>query len=86
MYEGCGVDTLKWCIYFPEDPASSLTPLHDRPGLVNMHWWFGSPHPLRCHFSFCDGSVRTIGYDIDPQIHSLLGDRHDGQAVDAEQF
>jgi len=40
---------------------------------------FGSPHPSGCQFVFCDGSVRTISYSVDPQVHLNACKRHDGQ-------
>jgi prepilin-type processing-associated H-X9-DG protein len=42
---------------------------------------FGSAHSAGCNFAMCDGSVTTITYDIDPETHRRLGNRHDGQAV-----
>jgi len=38
---------------------------------------FGSAHPSACSFAFCDGSVREIAYDIDPEIHRSSGNRRD---------
>jgi prepilin-type N-terminal cleavage/methylation domain-containing protein/prepilin-type processing-associated H-X9-DG protein len=86
MYEGCGVDSIKWCTYFADAPAESLIPLQDRPGLIAMHWSFGAPHPGGCNFSFVDGSVRVIGFDIDARIHALLANRKDGEPVSASDY
>lgn len=47
---------------------------------------FGSAHAGGCHFAFCDGSVRTISYTIDPRIHRLLGARQDGEPVSDTAF
>ena len=33
-------------------------------------------------FSFCDGSVRSISYEVDPGVFMLLGSRNDGQPID----
>jgi prepilin-type N-terminal cleavage/methylation domain-containing protein/prepilin-type processing-associated H-X9-DG protein len=39
---------------------------------------FGSAHVSTFNMSFCDGSVRSIGYDIDLYTHELLSNRMDG--------
>ena len=33
------------------------------------------------NFVFCDGSVRTISYQIDREVHRRLGNRTDGLAI-----
>jgi prepilin-type N-terminal cleavage/methylation domain-containing protein len=38
---------------------------------------FGSAHPTACGFVFCDGSVRIIAYDVDPEVHRSHGNRRD---------
>jgi prepilin-type N-terminal cleavage/methylation domain-containing protein len=42
---------------------------------------FGAAHPSSWLISFCDGSVHTLTYDIDWQLHRNLGNREDGNAV-----
>jgi len=42
---------------------------------------FGSAHASGAQMAFCDGSIHTISYDIDPKIHSYLGRRNDGEAI-----
>lgn len=39
---------------------------------------FGSAHPATWNVSFCDGSVRSLSFDIDGQTHRNLGARDDG--------
>ncbi len=60
-------------------------PRQDRPGYTNRRL-FGSAHSDACHFVLCDGSVRTINYGIDRQIHHRLGNRRDGEVLTAGGF
>jgi prepilin-type processing-associated H-X9-DG protein len=85
IYEGCGVDTQKWCDYYDPTNRIGRTPRQDTPGL-QLFWSFGSAHAGACSFVFCDGSVRMISYDIDPLVHSHLGSAFDGQAVSLEDL
>ena len=47
---------------------------------VGLHR-FGSAHRSGCHFVMCDGSVKSIPYNIDLLTHSRLGTRNDGESV-----
>jgi prepilin-type N-terminal cleavage/methylation domain-containing protein len=40
---------------------------------------FGSPHDVGVYFAMCDGSVRLVSFDVDPQVHRFLGNRQDGE-------
>jgi len=60
-------------------------PMQDRPGFCGR-FSFGSPHPGGWNVVFCDGSVRPMSYSLDPNIHVLLGNRKDGQAIDSSKF
>ena len=40
-----------------------------------------APHPGGVNMSLCDGSVTTISFDIDWQVHRDLGNREDGNTV-----
>jgi hypothetical protein len=46
---------------------------------------FGGPHTT-CQFVFCDGSVHSIDFFIDPLVHARLSCRNDGQVVDSTIF
>ena len=61
------------------------TPRQDRLGDFNWNV-FGSAHSSGCNMVFCDGSVHSISYSIDSEIHRCLGNRKDGQAIDSHQF
>jgi prepilin-type N-terminal cleavage/methylation domain-containing protein len=60
--------------------SSVEPPQQDRPGLVRDYIW-GSAHSAVFNMSMCDGSVRSISYDIDPDVHLYYGIRNDGQVV-----
>jgi prepilin-type N-terminal cleavage/methylation domain-containing protein len=60
-------------------------PRQDRPG-INAPDAFGSAHAGAFSMALCDGSVRSITYDIDEFTHGHLADRQDGYAVDGAKF
>ena len=39
---------------------------------------FGSAHPSALNMAYCDGSVRSINYDVDPDLHRRAAHRADG--------
>jgi prepilin-type N-terminal cleavage/methylation domain-containing protein/prepilin-type processing-associated H-X9-DG protein len=82
-YNGLGV---KYPI--PNPPAgATLYPLateEDAGGTSNAH--FGGPHggSQVCQFAFCDGSVRSVGIDVNPYTLTYLAARSDGQPIPSE--
>lgn len=61
--------------------ASELyQPRPDTPNSGELHI-FGSAHPGAFNMAYCDGSVRTINYDVDPFVHSYSANRLDGRSV-----
>ncbi len=62
-----------------------LPPMQDQPAL-QLAYNFGSAHPGAFNMAFCDGSIQTISYSIDPHTHRLLGGRNDGQIVADDGF
>jgi prepilin-type processing-associated H-X9-DG protein len=67
MYIGDNGDIARWT-YLPL--------LRDRRGYTDWHP-FGSAHAATCNFVFCDGSVQSIAYTINPTAFEYLGSRND---------
>ncbi len=47
----------------------------DKDGLTDPK--FGSPHTGAMNMAFCDGSVQSISYDIEPSVYYFYGGRDD---------
>ena len=73
MFTGYDYDTVRYTQ--PDCP-----PMRD----TDENWpdHFGSAHSGVCNFVFCDGSVRSVRYDIDQEVHRRLGNRRDALPVD----
>jgi len=57
-----------------------LAPLRD--GEAEESTRFGSAHPHTWNAAFCDGSVRSISFEINVFVHQRLGNRADGGVTD----
>lgn len=77
-YDGYDCDNL--CAGGP-----SYAPRQDQPG-ANLYWIYGSAHSGGFNVAFCDGSVRSISYLIDPETHRRLANRQDHQPIDGNSF
>lgn len=62
-----------------------LPPQRDRAGL-GLNFNFGSAHPSTFQMAFCDGSVFSISFDVNPEIHRRLGGRDDELPIDASSY
>jgi hypothetical protein len=80
----CGIDRDANRFTGGTDPAGTvfpgslaeLKPLRDRQG-VDLNWTFGSAHSAVFNAVFCDVSVRSWPYDIDPVVFWSAGGRND---------
>jgi hypothetical protein len=85
MYVGDDRDVLSNTRYDASNVQASDIPRRDRPGL-NPGIVFGSPHAGGWNVAFCDASVQTMSYSIDPLVHSYLGNRRDQKPIDASEL
>lgn len=84
MYQGYDWDTVRWSSGYvnPSAPAGEEMPGMPRPdtdesGTPGITIRFGAAHPGVFLASFCDGSVHSLTYDIDPGEWERLGARND---------
>ena len=87
MYMGDNEDILRWTWSNTnqQNAACALLPLQDCPGYGDSTGYgfrFGSAHPGGFNMAMCDGSVRTISYEIEATVHRDLGNRKDGTPMD----
>jgi hypothetical protein len=94
--DGAADDQNIWCGIDPDvnrftggtDPSgqifpgsrADLRPLRDRAG-VDLYYTLGSAHAAVFNAAFCDVSVRSWPYDIDPVVFWMSGGRSDDDAV-----
>ena len=76
-YNGADFDTLRWADSLGVLDSQDLS---DIGGEGDDMRYFGSAHSGGWNAAFCDGSVRTIGYDIALEVQQANGDRADGIA------
>ncbi len=70
MYSGNNNDTCR---------TTSIPPTPDQRDLDKqeaLKVQFGSVHASACNFVFCDGSVHSISYEVDPEAYSVFGSRN----------
>jgi prepilin-type N-terminal cleavage/methylation domain-containing protein/prepilin-type processing-associated H-X9-DG protein len=77
MYSGYDWDINRWT-------CTKCEPSQDRFG-EEAFASFGSAHPGGLNMVYCDGSVRVVSYDVEPDVHRRLGNRLDGGGPLPEQ-
>jgi prepilin-type N-terminal cleavage/methylation domain-containing protein/prepilin-type processing-associated H-X9-DG protein len=69
MYQGFDWDVNRWT-------SIAWPPLQDRANYESFGS-FGSSHPSGLNMGYCDGSVQSVSYDVDPEVHRRAGHRFD---------
>ena len=83
-YTGYDSNMVRWVSNESNSP-NGFQPRQDLIGYGNNSA-FGSAHAGMCNMAFCDGSVHQISYGIAATINQQLGNRADGQAIDASMY
>ncbi len=83
VYEGDDMDIARVTGF----SGQTLPPLPDTPRMKDRQYIrFGSAHPTTWQASFCDGAVRCISFEIDPELHRKLGNRKDGVNINVNSI
>ena len=75
-------DIVRWG-YFPPSPDYMD---HVRGQQVPLMAAFGSSHAGGFNAAFCDGSVRSITFDVDSEVFELVSSRNDQQVYDMSEL
>jgi prepilin-type N-terminal cleavage/methylation domain-containing protein/prepilin-type processing-associated H-X9-DG protein len=84
LFAGCDWDWYRWGAGRPQQDQKNL----------NNTQIFGSTHPGGFNMAFCDGSVKSVSYEIDQWTHEMLSNREDGHigsdgiphTIDSDKF
>jgi prepilin-type N-terminal cleavage/methylation domain-containing protein len=49
-------------------------------------WRFGSAHATIFNMALCDGSIRSVSYEVSSEVHRRLGSRSEGLSVDGNSY
>ena len=77
-------NTANWSLTKSQEELASMAKSGALP--VVFVGGFSSHHQNGANFLFCDGSVRLLMKSIDQRVYHNLGNRADGQLVDARQY
>jgi len=88
---GWDCDTIRWsgsasATNLDGTSDAAFLPRQDTPGDSTGSMIFGSAHAIGFNMAFCDGSVQFLNYSIDKDTHHRLGNRRDGQTIDAKAY
>jgi prepilin-type N-terminal cleavage/methylation domain-containing protein/prepilin-type processing-associated H-X9-DG protein len=83
---GADWDVIRWAGVTSSPTNTMFLPRQDTPGDDAGGGCFGSAHATGANMALCDGSVQNVNYSIDVLVHWRLGNRSDGQPVDAKSL
>ena len=66
--------------------SSAVIPSRNANGLNGIGWYFGGPHPASVQAVLCDGSVRSVSYNVDPTNWVIFCQRSSGAILNTSSF
>lgn len=76
--DGWDWDIIRWCYLQPKPDYRDSSVAMRHSGYAIEHASFGSSHPGGFNAAFCDGSIKSVEYEIDGRAFQQLGSRDDG--------
>jgi prepilin-type N-terminal cleavage/methylation domain-containing protein/prepilin-type processing-associated H-X9-DG protein len=73
-------DNNRWSRLPPDSDFTATASYSDQTEM------WGSAHTTVINMAFCDGSVRGIPFDVDPNLHRVLGNRRDDQMIGTTRY
>ena len=84
--DGWDWDNIRWGYFQPHADWDDGNPADSDSGNAALHAAFGSSHNGFFNAALCDGSVRTISFNISLDTFKLLSSRNDGKLIDGNAF
>jgi hypothetical protein len=66
--------------------TTPIPPSRNATGLIGNSFYFGGPHPSAVNALSCDGAVRTVSYNVDPNAWLVFCQRNSGAVLNTSTF
>jgi prepilin-type N-terminal cleavage/methylation domain-containing protein/prepilin-type processing-associated H-X9-DG protein len=84
--DGWDWDNIRWGYFPPHADWNDADPTAIDNGNVDLHSAFGSSHANSFNAALCDGSVRSISFNVSLETFKLVSSRNDGKVVDGNTY
>jgi prepilin-type processing-associated H-X9-DG protein len=84
--DGWDWDNIRWGYFQPHADWDDGSPSAADNGNADLHSAFGSSHNGFFNAALCDGSVRSISFNVSLDTFKKLSSRNDGQIIDGNAF
>jgi prepilin-type N-terminal cleavage/methylation domain-containing protein/prepilin-type processing-associated H-X9-DG protein len=84
--DGWDWDNLRWGYYPPHADWEDGNPTAADNNYADRHSCFGSSHAGSFNAALCDGSVRSISFNVSLDTFKMISSRNDGKVLDGKVF